>query len=141
MENLAADETSVLNYDFMTYCSPQWVSDYNYVWYHDKIKLINDYYYKDSGVIVRRRDVPLREIWVRSSGDLRWGQLRHERAMYDGEVEVVTLLDASGRAIGTTEGHYQGFPHDVPGGIVFIWEPGPEVAAVQIGDAVVAVPR
>lgn len=141
IENLGEDGTTVMFYDFMTYCSPQWVSDYNYVWYHDKIKLINDYYYKDSGVIVRTRNVPIREIWVRGDGGLAWGQLRHEREMYDGEPEVVVFLDTLGRQAGSTEGHYQPFPHGVPGGVLFIREPGPDVVAVQVGAVRLAVSR
>lgn len=141
LEDHGEDGSTVATYDLMTYCGPTWVSDYNFVWFHDKIKLINDYYYKGGPAYVEReRALAIREIWFHQGREPVWGQLRHERAPYEGERVDVEWLDGVGARAGVATGTWKPFEHGVPGGILFVPEPGPGVRAARVDGRVVVIP-
>jgi hypothetical protein len=112
-------------YDFMTYCSPVFLSDHNFDKLHTRITSVSDAYYASG---------PRMEFWGLSQladGRLVWGPDRSLRQPPGGERKTVELLDGSGRVVRKIEAFFTPFA-GLPGGQISFPAPGPEVAAVWV---------
>ncbi|MCB9746111.1 MAG: hypothetical protein H6741_14605 [Alphaproteobacteria bacterium] len=96
--------------DVMSYCYPQWISDFNFQGLFNALEATN------SARTERALPAPWRVLWVMSDGRVEWGpdqQLTGPRGYH--ERRVVELLDADGEVIAEVKAHYSPFDH-LPGG-------------------------
>jgi hypothetical protein len=114
--------------DFMSYCDPAWISDYNYQALVERIALVNGRRYSDSSSDladykepttpgVRAQGEPreaaqpstetssaalpsaYRSLRLRPAGELHWGVPLATRRAPPGEAEQAAVLDRSGRVV------------------------------------------
>jgi hypothetical protein len=115
--------------DFMSYCDPAWISDYNYQALVERIALVNGRRYSDSSSDLadyKASTTPgvspqggpreaadaastetasaalpsaYRSLRLRSGGELHWGVPLATRRTPPGEVEPADVLDRSGRVV------------------------------------------
>ena len=113
-------------WDFMTYCSPTFLSDHNFDRLHTRISAVSNAYYAGMG--------PVQPYWGLSQladGSLVWGPDRDLRAPPGGLTKTVELLDDDLRSLAKIEAWFAPFA-DLPGGQLSFPDPGPDVAAVRI---------
>ena len=80
--------------DFMSYCSPDWISDYNYQLILERIIVVNQQATKH--VAARGTPPPYRTLRVSPSGQARWGLELHPRLVPPGDPTTLKVLDAQG---------------------------------------------
>jgi hypothetical protein len=80
--------------DFMSYCSPDWISDYNYQLILERIIVVNQQATKH--VAARGTPPPYRTLRVSPSGQARWGLTLHPRLVPPGDPTTLKVLDAQG---------------------------------------------
>jgi hypothetical protein len=120
--------------DFMTYCSPVFVSDHQFDKLHTRVSAVSAAYYAAPGL---RFDYwGLSQL---SDGRLVWGPDRTLRQHPGGLTKTVELLDEHGWTLRKVEAFFAPFS-DLPGGQLSFPAPGPEVAAVRV-DGVVSPAR
>jgi len=82
--------------DFMSYCSPDWISDYNYQQILERIVLVN------RRALLRRVGPPaprtFRTLIVEKNGRARWGLDLHPEMDPPGDHVIVKAVDAIGNA-------------------------------------------
>jgi hypothetical protein len=113
-------------WDFMTYCSPTFLSDHNFGKLHTRISAVSNAYYAGIG--------PTLPYWGLSQladGSLVWGPDRDLRATPGGLTKTVELLDDDLRSLAKIEAWFAPFA-DLPGGQISFPDPGPDVAAVLV---------
>lgn len=113
-------------WDFMTYCSPTFLSDHNFAKLHTRITAVSNAYYAGLGPLV-----PYWGISQLDDGRLVWGPDRSLRVPPGGLTKTVELLDEHGRAIKKLEAFFAPFA-DMPGGQISFPAPGTDVAAVRV---------
>jgi hypothetical protein len=111
--------------DFMSYCDPQWISDYTYNKIFTRLSYVNANEY-----FVATPPVLYWKVLVGLDGVARWGQPVTLRRPPSGDHRTVTLLDAAGKTLGTVTGSWTPFGDD-PGGALLLPEPPANVAAIQ----------
>ncbi len=113
--------------DIMGYCNNQWVSDYTYRFFTDRVALLNG--------AMRVLPPPggmqhFRFLLVDQDGP-RWGVPRPAPRYPTGEPEPADILDASGNVIATVTVYRTPFDH-LGGGQVLVPEPEADWHAVQL---------
>jgi hypothetical protein len=115
-------------YDFMTYCSPTWVSDYTYNGLHTRIGAVNNLAAKKGPAEPARAWASLRIDIDESAeqGPVFWLEVQPR-----GRALEVELFDSQVQQIGTTTGWFQrtSLP---PAGLVVFPEPAADVAFVRL---------
>ena len=115
-------------YDFMSYCSPYWVSGFTYEALATRIQQVDELYGQHART-------PPPQTWVavllRSDGGAEWIGERTVRREPGPRTVPVTLLDEDGRELGEAKGWYAPFDH-VPAGILSLPDPGPAVAGLRV---------
>jgi len=86
--------------DFMSYCSPAWISDYNYQLILERIVLVN----RHAGAVFRRVPAPgapttFRTLRVAKNGQARWGLDLHPAFEPPGDPLTLEALDAQGAVL------------------------------------------
>jgi hypothetical protein len=84
--------------DFMSYCSPEWISDYNYQLLLERIIVVN----QRAGMKVLPPPGPpkvYRTVLVSNAGRARWGLELRPRTAPPGDPVTVEVLDAPGNVI------------------------------------------
>jgi hypothetical protein len=84
--------------DFMSYCSPEWISDYNYQLLLERIIVVN----QRAGMKVLPPPGPpkvYRTVLVSNAGRARWGLELRPRTAPPGDPVTVDVLDAPGNVI------------------------------------------
>jgi hypothetical protein len=116
--------------DLMGYCSPNWVSDYNFDLMFDRVDAINDYL--GAGISPPPdASTTWLSVLVRADGTAETGPTLDSALPFEGEIRTIVLLDAEGAAVGEVEGVF--VPHaDLGGGLVVFREPGFETVAAQV---------
>jgi hypothetical protein len=102
--------------DFMGYCSPNWVSDYNFGLLHDRVVGVNALASPagpSDGALERGR--PWASLWVHSDGTAEWTGDVWPSGTPGGFVRRVALLDGDGAVIDVVDGFFSPFDH-LPGG-------------------------
>ena len=112
-------------WDFMTYCSPTFLSDHNFRKLYTRVTAVSNAYY------ALGPSVPYWGLSQLDDGRLIWGPDRDLRVPPGGLTKTVELLDASGRAIRKIDAFFAPFA-GLPGGQLSFPAPGPSVAAVRI---------
>lgn len=113
-------------YDFMSYCDPNWVSDYNFNKLLDRIEILN----AQSSKGPERSDRLWRSVVIGLDGALFAGPVLHAGEAPGGtpvEVEVIDTLGVSSPATG----FFLPFG-DGDGGTVLFSDPGGEAASVRL---------
>jgi len=115
------------HYDLMSYCSPIWVSDYNYGALYDRVKAIK------SQRSVRAADVErsYRSIQVEPDGEAIIGELLTVFGEAQGDPQPLEWLNADGTPLKQVQGYYYPYSH-LDGGIVLVDEPGFEVDGARL---------
>jgi hypothetical protein len=117
---------SSATYDFMSYCDPEWVSDYNYLALYDRIVDVN---------ASSKSAAPGAETWrsilVRADGAVVLGPTLHLAVDPAGPARDIVWRDAASTPIRTVEGRFQPFA-DMGGGIVLFPSPPDGVAFVEL---------
>jgi hypothetical protein len=99
--------------DFMSYCDPAWISDYNYQALVERLALVNGRRYSDSSSeladyrapttpgVSARAGLPVahRTLRSRPGGELHWGVPIATRRAPPGESEQAEVLDRAGRVL------------------------------------------
>ncbi len=85
--------------DLMSYCSPDWVSDYNYQNLLERVVLVNE----NVGNLKVLGTPPPPQEWrslrVDATGNMRWGLSLHPRRKPPGDPTTANILDAQGNVI------------------------------------------
>jgi hypothetical protein len=100
----------------MGYCSPNWVSDYNFGLLHDRVVGVNGLASPagpSDGALERGR--PWASLWVHSDGTAEWTGDVWPSGAPGGFVRRVALLDGDGAVIDVVDGYFSPFDH-LPGG-------------------------
>lgn len=109
--------------DFMSYCSPSWISDYNYKAIATRMTTVNG-----AADMIFPVDAPrhYRFVEVGADGKLTWGDRVELNEPPIAEPTTVKYVDASGNVLETATGAY--YPYDdLPGGYMLVPE-GPTTA-------------
>ena len=120
--------------DFMSYCNPAWVSDYNWNILFERQKGIHEMYV--AGNVARSRQTGWRTLWLHANGSVGHGEVVWLRSPPDGETRTVTYVE-DGREV-TVEGVVLPFSH-VDGGVLHVPTTA-ELSEVRI-DGVTVHPR
>lgn len=113
--------------DFMGYCTPAWISDYNYRALYERIRAVNLAADLAPGAPTTYRVA----LWDR--GGLRWGRPLTLRTPPRGHTVTLRYLDAQGATVATTSGSSRAYGEDHLGQMVLVG-PGPTGAvAVEVG--------
>jgi hypothetical protein len=112
-------------YDFMSYCDPDWVSDYHYLALRERIEEL-------SGAKGPTGDAgSWSGILVRPDGTLAPGPTLRLAAPPTGPTREVVWRDAAKRPIGMAAGRFQPFA-DLPGGMVLVPAPPDDAAFAEL---------
>lgn len=111
--------------DFMSYCSPAWISDYNYEKLATRMAAVNT-----TRDVVRGAPVTYRFAQLNGEGQLRWGDTMTLDEPLVGEPHTVTYEAESG-ARQTVSGYFWSFD-EIPGGTLLVPEPPQGVHTVTI---------
>jgi hypothetical protein len=86
--------------DMMSYCSPDWISDYNFQLLLERVALVNESA-GNTQVVTNQQTAAQewRSLRVDASGKLRWGLALHPRRKPPGDVTTVEVLDAQGNVV------------------------------------------
>lgn len=128
---LAPDE----HHDFMSYCGPEWVSDYNWQILFDRQLAIHEYYYGDP--VARVQHEPWRMVWMHPDGTVDHGDVVWLGTPPQGETHRVTVLQ-DGREV-ELQGILSPFSH-VDGGVLHV-PTGRAIDTLQVGDGAWIAPR
>lgn len=81
--------------DFMSYCSPEWISDYNYQLILERIVVVNQ---RAGMQVLPPPGLPqvFRTLLVSATGQARWGLELRPRSQPPGDPVTVEVLDAQG---------------------------------------------
>ena len=94
--------------DFMSYCSPEWISDYNYQLILERIIVVNQ------AALMQRLPAPgarqiFRTLLVNAQGQTRWGLDLRPRFQPPGDPVTVNVLDAKGGLLTQVTAHQELF--------------------------------
>lgn len=125
--------------DFLSYCEPQWMSDYTYRALFDRISYVNGAmsFYKEPSTPTLYR-VALLD----GEGHVEWGETIELSSPPSGERNELPVLDEESRPSGTIEGYFYEYSH-LPGGTMLVPVPTSKVIRavrlpVKDGSAVLA---
>jgi hypothetical protein len=127
-QNPLKDQNTFL--DLMGYCSPIWVSDYNFDLMFDRVGEINDYL---SAGIAPPPDgnAMWLSVSVSADGSIETGPTLYSALPIEGEPRTVALLDGDGTVVGEIEGVF--VPRaDLGGGLIAFREPGFEIFGAKV---------
>ncbi len=116
--------------DFMSYCQPEWISDYTYAGLFERISYVNTL-----ARFVTTASLPsrFRVASLDGAGAGRWASSVHLRHPPRGLPQRLDLLDAAGAVVGSVEGQY--YPYtDLGGGTLLVPD------AFALGAAAVRLP-
>jgi hypothetical protein len=102
-------------HDFMSYCGPTWVSDYNWNILFERQRGIHEYYRPDS--VARARQTGWRTLWLHADGSVQHGEVVWLSSEPRGETREVTFVE-DGREV-TVQGVVLPFSH-VDGGVLHV---------------------
>ena len=111
--------------DVMSYCDPQWISDYNFGKLFDRIQWVNANYY-----VVPTPPTTYRKVLIDVDGTVSWGGSVTLRVPPGGDTREVTTYGASGNPSGTVTGYWFPFSED-PAGAILVPEPPTDVTAIR----------
>ena len=94
--------------DFMSYCSPDWISDYNYQLILQQIIVVNQR--AERRVATRGRPPAFRTLRVGKDGQARWGLDLHPRLEPPGDPTLLKALDAQGGVVETLNAYFEDGP-------------------------------
>jgi hypothetical protein len=128
--------------DVMSYCTPDWISDFTYSALFDRIQRVNTEVAANRVLGLAHPARVFRRVLVDAHGGLRWGSaftLAHEP---HGVVRALSLLDRDGSAFANVAGYFQPYS-DAPGGFLLVpataLAPEQGVAAIRLGSAELAL--
>ncbi|MCK9459215.1 MAG: M66 family metalloprotease [Proteobacteria bacterium] len=113
-------------YDFMSYCDPDWVSDFHYLALYDRIVDVNE-----AAKGAEPGDEPWRIVLDRGDGTVALGPAILLPAAPSGPARRIVLRDASRAELRSVEGRFQPFA-GAAGGIVLFPAPPPGAAFVEL---------
>ena len=122
--------------DMMGYCSPRWISDYTWEGLFDRVGWVNG----NPDVAFAPVPTPWRIIGVNVDGARSLRGTVPIGGVPEGAPITVTLLDASGNVLGTSEGRFKEFSH-IDGGTLLLPEPADDVAALIVDGEVLPLTR
>lgn len=114
--------------DFMSYCTPVWISDYTYDALFKRLLFINAHVMK---LIAPEERPRLRSVLLQPDGSLTWGLRIQPRTPPQGAPVTVTLLGEGGAAVGAETAHFYAYS-SLPGGRWLLPEPGRDVRAISV---------
>lgn len=100
--------------DMMSYCDPNWISDYNFSRLFDRIQYVNNQGYVKPGPLVRYK-----QLLVDVDGHQSWGTDLLEDMPIGGTPKEVVLYDENGEEAGKVQGEWVPFSH-APAGALFV---------------------
>ncbi len=118
-------------WDFMSYCSPTWVSDYTYDKLHTRVKSVSDHYYTDTTYALGIPPVDYWAAWVMPDGSVTWGRDRALRIPPGGDTRAIELLDGTGRVVAERSAYWSPISDFSGGRLTFAAPADPAVVAVR----------
>jgi hypothetical protein len=116
--------------DMMTYCDPDWVSDYNFGLLFERIDVINQYL-NASIAPPPDGETTWLSVSIGADGSVEPGPTLDSALPIEGESMGIALLDVDGASVGEADGVF--VPRaDGGGGLVVFRDPGPGIAAVRV---------
>ncbi|MGB5809715.1 MAG: M66 family metalloprotease, partial [Polyangiales bacterium] len=107
--------------DLMSYCGPNWISDYNYDLLFDRIASVYGRQFALKSITAPALpSVSYRTVVVDADMTLSWGRDTILERLPDGEPVTAELLNTSGQVVARVPGVYQSVTH-IPGGML-LWE-------------------
>jgi hypothetical protein len=114
--------------DFMSYCSPEFVSDYNYRAFTERMATVASSPFVLSASYAPKR---YRFVDVDGEGRLSWGDpITLDEPLFE-DPQTVTYTDHDGRVIASVTGHYYAYD-DLPGGYLLVPEPPAAAAGLAV---------
>jgi len=102
--------------DFLSYCDPQWVSDYTYNALFERISYVNG----TMSVHVEPTAVrTYRVALIDGEGHVEWGETLELSTPPSGEQHELATVDGEGKPSGTIKGHFYPYSH-LPGGTMLV---------------------
>jgi hypothetical protein len=96
------------HFDFMSYCGPDWISDYNYQQLLERIVVVNQ------RAFLRRLPVnaahDFRTLRVAPNGQVKWGLDIHPQLEPPGDPVQLKVLDAQGSVLEETRAYLESSP-------------------------------
>lgn len=120
--------------DMMSYCTPAWISDYNYSAIFSRISYVNAHGYFIASADAARAPGRFRVALIEPDGSLQWGVPVDLDTPVMGRSIEVTTVDENGHATGSIQGFYTPFA-DLPGGELFVRESAltlPDVHSIAV---------
>ncbi len=109
--------------DIMGYCRNEWVSDYTYNAFFERISAISlekEVAFPSEAPSAPKKAAPYRIAIVGATHEMTWdGDLDLDEEPMGGELRQATFLDESGAAMGTRAARFFRFDH-LPGGFLFV---------------------
>jgi hypothetical protein len=104
-------------YDFMSYCDPNWISDYHFARLDERSQAVNSHSKGSAG-----QGRPWRTLVMGPTGEVTDGPVLHPLFPPEGRPVAVELLDGAGEVVEEVEGVFRPFS-DPGGGVVLFPEP------------------
>jgi len=120
----------VLYYDFMSYCSPTWVSDYTYNALYNRIIAVNALASKKGP---GNPPSAWRSLMIDIDGSVARGPVFWLDTPPIGRARSLDLLDSSGQLVESITARFQPFSY-APAGLVVFREPAADVAFARLPD-------
>ena len=116
--------------DFMGYCSPSWVSDFNYGALFTRIA-----YVTANGLVASSPRQTYRFLDVDGHGGSQWGETIVPDDVPSSSPTAISFVDREGHDVGAVTAAF--YPYgDLPGGFYLVPEPPAGVARVRLADGV-----
>jgi hypothetical protein len=115
-------------YDIMSYCTPQWISDFTYMGLYERVEQIAQL---PSVSPPPGGDTTWLTVFVGTDGTAERGPTLDSALPFEGELRRVSLLDAKGALVDEVDGVF--LPRaDLGGGLVAFRNPAPTVTAGRV---------
>jgi len=102
--------------DFLSYCDPQWVSDYTYNALFERISYVNG---TASFHVEPTVATAYRVALIDGEGHVEWGETLELSTPPSGDAHELATVDREGNAAGTIKGHFYPYSH-LPGGTMLV---------------------
>ncbi|MCK9463377.1 MAG: hypothetical protein M0R80_27465 [Proteobacteria bacterium] len=116
--------------DMMTYCDPDWISDYHFGLLFERVDVINQYL-NASIAPPPGGDTLWLSVSIGADGSVAPGPTLLSALPFEGEPRNVAVLDGDGAVTGEADGVF--VPRaDGGGGLVVFRDPGPGISAIRV---------
>jgi hypothetical protein len=113
--------------DIMGYCNPQWISDYTYNKFFERMRSLAASTRQSTMGALPNAPQAYRLVDVAEDGTLTWGDSVPVRTRLGGELRTARFLTEAGQQLGTADARYYKYDH-LPGGFLLVPDGAPATA-------------